>query len=86
MLAGVVNPLNQLTFVIALPKHQAQAEIRTSPVAALLDLRERGVTIDMWLARAQQIQVRTIQNVDAVQCDSPMRSIGNERPQTGRQM
>jgi len=40
----------------------------------------------MWLARAQQIQVGTIQNVDAVHCGYPMRSIGNERPQTGRQM
>ena len=37
-------------------------------MAALLDLRERGVTVEMWLARSQQIEVGTIQNVDAVQC------------------
>jgi hypothetical protein len=54
--------------VIALPKHQAEAKIRTSSLTALLDLGERDVTIDIRLARSQQIQVGTIQNVNAAQC------------------
>ena len=82
MLARLVNPINQLTLVIGLPKHQIQTKSRTSFVATLLDLGERGATVKMRFALSQQIQVGAIQNMDAVQCHLPRDRSGQGHPRS----
>ena len=75
-------PVFLLTLVIGLPKHQIQTKSRTSFVATLLDLGERGATVKMRFALSQQIQVGAIQNMDAVQCHLPRDRSGQGHPRS----
>jgi hypothetical protein len=63
-----VHPIDQLTFMIGLSKHQAQAKTRTNFVTALLDLGERRVAVNVRLPLSEEVQVGSIQDMDAVQC------------------
>src|SRR5947207_14628767 len=68
MFSCLVNPVDQFALMIGLPKRRPQSNPGTRLAAALLDLGERGVAVDMRLARPEQIQVGTVQNMDGVQC------------------
>src|SRR5947208_2057758 len=68
MFSCLVNPVDQFALMIGLPKRQPQSKPGTGLAAALLDLGERGVAVDMRLARPEQIQVGSVQNMDVVQC------------------
>ena len=59
---GLMNPIHQLAFVVALAKQQWQPHAGASLFAQLLHIGQSGVTIDFRLTGAQQIQIRTIEN------------------------
>src|SRR5450432_1318686 len=67
MLASLMNPIDQLSFVIGLAKNEVQSESRTSGGTTLLDLGEGGAAVKVRFARSQQIEVGTVENVDAAQ-------------------
>jgi hypothetical protein len=67
MLAGLVHPIDQLAFVIGLPKEQVQTKTRTYPVTALLYPGERLVAVEVRFALPQQVEVGAVQDIDALQ-------------------
>ena len=52
---GILNPINQLTFVIALQKLDFQAMPRPKIAARLLDLRQCRFPVNLWLTSTEQI-------------------------------
>ena len=60
----ILNPINQLTFVIALQKVDFQAMLRPKIAARLLDLRQCLFPVNLWLTSTKQIQIRTIQDIN----------------------
>jgi len=67
MLAGLVHPIDQLAFVIGLPKDQVQTKTRTHPVTTLLYAGGRLVAVEVRFALPQQVQVGPVQDLDALQ-------------------
>ena len=63
---GILNPINQLTFVIALQKLGFQAMLRPKIAARLLDLSQRRFPVNLWLTSTKQIQIRTIQDINCL--------------------
>ena len=63
---GILNPINQLTFVIALQKLDLQPMFRPKIAARLLDLSQRRFPINLGFTRTQQIQIRTIQDINCL--------------------
>ena len=45
LLSGLLNPVNQYAFMVALPKVTAQAQVCRYAAAQLLDLRQRGAAV-----------------------------------------
>ena len=62
--SGILNPIYHLTFVIALQKLNFQAMLRPKLAARLLDLGQRRFPVNLGFTSAEQIQIRTIQDVD----------------------
>ena len=60
----ILNPINQLTFVIALQKLDFHAVLRPKIAARLLDLCQCRFPVNLWLTSAKQIQIRTIQDIN----------------------
>src|ERR1700752_3909397 len=63
---GILNPVNQLTFVIALQKLDFQAMLRPEIAARLFDLGQRRLPVNLRLTSTKQIQIRTIQDVNCL--------------------
>jgi hypothetical protein len=61
---GILNPINQLPFVIALQKLDFQAMLRPKIATRLLDLRQCRFPVNLWLTSTKQIQIRTVQDID----------------------
>ena len=61
---GILNPVNQLTFVIALQKLDFQAMLRPKIAARLFDLSQRRLPVNLGLTSTKQIQIRTIQDIN----------------------
>src|ERR1700730_10563652 len=60
----LVNPVDDLVFTIRLVKAKLKSELFGKLPAIGLDVGKGFVTVDVRLALAQQIQVRTVQHVD----------------------
>jgi len=60
----ILNPINQLTFVIALQKLDFHAVLRPKIAARLLDLCQCRFPVNFWLTSTKQIQIRTIQDIN----------------------
>lgn len=56
-LARLVNPVDDLVLGIALQEPRGQPQLRRQISAALLDIGQRFVTVDMGLAAAQRVQI-----------------------------
>src|ERR1700678_4571206 len=63
---GILNPVNQLTFVIALQKLDLQPLFRPKISARLLNLSQRRFSVNLGFTATQQIQIRTIQDIDSL--------------------
>ena len=63
---GILNPINQLTFVITLEKLDFQAMLRPKIAARLLDLPQCRFPVNLWLTGTKQIQIRTIQDINCL--------------------
>src|SRR5580698_7919273 len=63
---GILNPINQLTFVIALQKLDLQPLFQPKIPARLLDLSQRRFPVNLGFTATQQIQIRTVQDVDSL--------------------
>jgi hypothetical protein len=61
---GILNPVNQLPFVIALQKLDFQAVFRPKVAARLFDLSQRRLPVNLGLTSTEQIQIRTIQDIN----------------------
>src|SRR6201993_5573135 len=61
---GILNPVNQLPFVIALQKLDFQAMLRPKIATRLLDLRQCRFSVNLWLTSTKQIQIRTVQDIN----------------------
>ena len=59
-----MNPVDDLVFAMALAEFDIEFQLSGNFHAIVLDILERIVTIDVGLALSQQIEVRTIKNVD----------------------
>ena len=62
--AGLVQPVDENAFVIALPEVERQAVRRRDFAADRLDIGERARAVDARLTRAEQIQIRAVEDVD----------------------
>src|SRR5215469_6193402 len=63
---GILNPVNQLTFMVALQKLDFQSMLRTKIAAGLFDLSQRRFPVNLWLTSTKQIQIRTIQDINCL--------------------
>jgi hypothetical protein len=59
-----VNPVDDLVFTVRLVKAKLKSELPGDPAAISLDIGKSLVAVDVRLAFAKQIQVRTVQHVD----------------------
>src|SRR4029078_7833624 len=64
--ARLLNPIDDHPFMIGLPEFHAIAVGVGGLPAELLDGRERGAAIDVRLAGAEKIEVRSVENVNRV--------------------
>ena len=64
LLPGILNPVNELTFVIALQKLDRQPLVRPKIPTRLLDLSQRRFPVNLGFSATQQIQIRTVQDVN----------------------
>ena len=63
---GILNPVNQVTFVIALQKLDFQVMVRAKIAARLFDLSQRRFSVNLRLTSTKQIQIRTIQDINCL--------------------
>ena len=63
---GILNPINQLPFVIALQKLNFQPLLRAKIAARLFDLSQRRFPVNLRLTGTKQIQIRTIQDINCL--------------------
>src|SRR5579871_6093401 len=60
--ARILNPDDQFAFVIALAELDRQAQLAAMASARLFDIGERIGPVDFGFARAEQIEVRTVEH------------------------
>lgn len=60
----VMQPVNQLAFMIGLPKDDVEPQVTRMCRASLFNLVQGECAVDFRLARAQKIEVRTIEDVN----------------------
>ena len=63
---GILDPVNQLAFVVALQKLNLHPVLRPKLPARLLDLRQRRSPVNLGFTGTKQIQIRTIQDIDCL--------------------
>src|SRR5712675_141259 len=69
--ARLLDPVDELAFMIGLPKFDLEVE-RSSPCeAALLNIRQRVMSVNRWIAHPEQIEIGAVQDVDARQWSPP---------------
>jgi hypothetical protein len=61
-MAGIVNTINQLILGIALQVQQLVSCCMTGVCQACVDIIQGFFAVDLWLAGAQQVQVRAMQD------------------------
>ena len=61
---ALVQPVDQRALVVGLEGLQPHAQFGRESVQPLLDLRERRRSVDVRLAPAEQVEVRTVQDED----------------------
>src|SRR5580700_1170731 len=66
-LARLLNPVDELAFVVGLAEVDCQIERPSPRQAALLDIGQRIVPVGRWLAHPEQVQVRAVKNEDSRQ-------------------
>jgi hypothetical protein len=64
LLARCVNPIDDLIFAVALVEADFEFQLLRQGPAVALDTRERLMAVDMRLALAQKVQVRSVQDED----------------------
>src|SRR6516225_7252978 len=62
--ARFLYPVDQLTFMIALPAIGLQPQLAGMSAAGCLDIRQRVMAIDLRLAGSQQIEVGAVEDED----------------------
>jgi len=62
--AGLLNPVHEFGFRIALERGKAMAKVGGLAGQSLLDLGQRHIAVDTRFPRAEQVQVRTINEQD----------------------
>ncbi len=60
----LLDPVDQLALVIALPEFDREAVFLAGVPAQLFHVLECGAAVDLRLAGAEQVQVRTVQDVN----------------------
>src|SRR5581483_11404190 len=60
--ARLVNPVDELAFVIGLAALDRQVERAGAGEAALLDIGERVVSVGCWLGHPEQVDVRAVEH------------------------
>jgi hypothetical protein len=63
-LAGLLDPIDQHTFVIGLTEFARQSQLIRDPPAQLLHLLERGTAVQVRFTHAQQVEVGSVEDVD----------------------
>ena len=66
----VLDPVNDLTFVIGLFKTNLKAQLIAYSLTLRQNILKRVVTVELWLTRAQHVQVWAIQNLDMFRHDA----------------
>src|SRR5690554_6762191 len=66
VLAGSLNPINELTFVITLKCGQRGTIFSSKLRQMLIDIGPCLPSVHLWLARAEQIQIGAVQNEDVL--------------------
>src|SRR5579875_233341 len=62
VLARLLDPLDELAFLIRLPEIDRETEHRAALHARLLDIGERVAAIGFGLAHAEEVEIRTVKN------------------------
>jgi len=62
-----VQPVNQHAFVIGLAAFHLQAQRMPLPDQPRFDIGQGIVAVNLWLARAEQVQVRAVEDKDFAQ-------------------
>src|SRR3954470_16376852 len=61
-LPSLVNPVDDLVFTVALVEADIERQLLRNLSAFCLHVGERLATVDVWLALAEQIEVRPVQH------------------------
>src|SRR5207302_1107822 len=69
---SLLDPIDQLTFVIGLAEVDLEVECCGAGRAALLDVAERVMAIDRRVANPEQVEVGAVQNEDGRQAEPPL--------------
>src|ERR1700691_6681094 len=64
--ARLLNPTNDLALVIGWPEYQSKSVPFRRCTTELLDVAKRGAAIKLRLARAKQIEIRSVEDVDGL--------------------
>ena len=78
-LARLVDPVDDLVLAVRLVESDLEAEFARHRPAVALDVGQRLVAVDVRLALAEQVEVRTVQDVDEA---AHMRSLSLQRAGT----
>src|SRR5262249_28688507 len=60
----LLNPIDDLALVVRLTKFDAQSVLCSGGPAQLFGVGERGVAVNLRLAQAKQIEIRSVEDVD----------------------
>src|SRR5712671_3393915 len=71
--ARLLDPVDELTFMIGLPKIDLEVERSSPREAALLDIRQRVMPVNRWVAHPEQVQIWAVQDKDGRQACTPFR-------------
>src|SRR5262249_19175250 len=69
--ARLLDPIDELAFVIALPKIDLEIERRGAGQAARLDIGQRVMTVDRRVTYPEQVQIGAVQDKDDRQASPP---------------
>src|SRR6185369_7665612 len=69
--ARLLYPVDELTFVVGLPKLDLQVEGRRSGEAPLLDIGQGVVAVNRRITHSEQIEVGTVQDIDGRHSNPP---------------
>ncbi len=61
-----LDPVDQFAFDVRLAEHDVEAEALGGRAAKLLDVGERGAAVFLRLARAEQVQIGAVEDVDGL--------------------